>query len=96
VWNYNYQQPYACFNLGSTSSAAWTSSSDKISVKYSGGDSCYNTQPASQYTLQIDFKCDPNSTASLVTMVTGGATQCDYVATFTTPLMVRTRYQFIL
>jgi hypothetical protein len=89
VWNYNYQQPYACFGLGRTSTAIWNSSIDKISVKYTGGDDCFNTQPVSQYSLQIDFKCNPNSTASLVAMVSTGATQCDYVATFTTPLMVR-------
>ncbi len=96
MWNYDFKQPYACFGLGQASSAVWKSSTDKISVKYTGGDACYNVQPASTYTLQIDFKCDPNSTASLVTVVTGGTTLCDYVATFTTPLMVRIRLRFIL
>jgi hypothetical protein len=87
VWNYDFKQPYACFGLGQGSSAVWTSASDKISVKYTGGDACYNVQPASTYTLQIDFTCDPNSQTPALTMVGPGATLCDYVGTFTTPLM---------
>jgi transforming growth factor-beta-induced protein len=88
VWNYNYQQPYACFNLGDKSQATWAAGTDAtrvpyISVKYVGGDSCYNTQPVSQYTIENRFVCDPTQSdgVAVISNVTAGATSCDFVAT---------------
>lgn len=89
IWNYNYQQPYACFNLGDKSQATWASGTDAtglpyVSVKYVGGDSCYNTQPASQYTIENRFQCDESQAVGTLSGVVAGATQCDYIATFKT------------
>jgi hypothetical protein len=83
----NYQQPYACFNLGDKTQATWAAppgATYAASVKYAGGDSCYNTQPASQYTVEMRFQCDSTAAAAVLDNVVAGATQCDYIATFRT------------
>jgi hypothetical protein len=86
----NYQQPYGCFSLGDTSQATWSAPSGAayaVSVKYTGGDSCFNTQPSSQYSIEMRFQCDPTALASAVLdRVDSGATQCDYIATFRTAI----------
>ena len=86
IWNYDYQQPYACFNLGNVDTAAWSGPTEQFTaaVKYTGGDMCYNTQPPMQYSFEMQFKCNPTITGAVVESVVTGATMCDYVATFQT------------
>eukprot|EP00455_Lapot_gusevi_P027370 TRINITY_DN2896_c0_g1_i1.p1 TRINITY_DN2896_c0_g1~~TRINITY_DN2896_c0_g1_i1.p1 ORF type:complete len:295 (+),score=102.57 TRINITY_DN2896_c0_g1_i1:48-932(+) len=83
VWNYDYSQPYACFNLADSSTATWSKISNGIAVKYTGGDACYNVNPPSTYSLQIDFTCDASNPGALSKVETG-ASACDFKATFPT------------
>jgi len=89
VWNYDFQQPYACFNLANPTTGTWSmvaaGGQQVPQLAYTGGDACYNVQPASTYTLAIQFVYDATTPGKLVNVV-NGATQCDFVATFNTKL----------
>jgi hypothetical protein len=91
VWNYDFQQPYACFNLAKTDTATWSTvtinGAHFASLSYTGGDTCYNVQPASHYSIQIVFVYEKDSPGQIVSVV-NGATACDFVATFHTALAV--------
>ena len=63
VWNYDFQQPYACFNLADGSTGTWSMAGTPPmpALSYTGGDACYNVQPASTYTLQVAPLPSPRS-----------------------------------
>jgi hypothetical protein len=41
-------------------------------------------QPATQYSIEMQFQCNPAITGAIVQSVATGATTCDYVAKFQT------------
>jgi predicted membrane channel-forming protein YqfA (hemolysin III family) len=52
------QSATACYQLGALSSAVWSTlpNNGGISLKYTGGSTCYSTSPYSSYSLEVFFK----------------------------------------
>jgi hypothetical protein len=54
--NLDSQSPTACYQLGTLASAAWSTlpaPTVGVSLKYSGGSTCYSTQPYGAYSLEV-------------------------------------------
>ena len=56
------------------------------SIAYTGGDACYNVQPAATYTFELRFKCDQSVQGAVLANVVPGTTACDYLGTIYTAL----------
>jgi hypothetical protein len=86
IWNYYKTSATACYQLGALSSAVWSTlpNNGGISLKYTGGSTCYSTSPYSSYSLEIQFTCDASQTPGKLAAVIYGSNQCNFVATFPT------------
>ena len=73
MWNYDFQQPYACFNLANPTTGTWSmvaaGGQQVPQLAYTGGDACYNVQPASTYTLAVCVFGCPYCSVSSVSVI---------------------------